>query len=147
MALAGWLVAGSVPAVAQTVSCEPESARAGREFGCFITAREELGRLAAEPPPYWHIDAYATRSAAEEARGPRGTVVESLGQIWLFTIAEEEWRPADGRRVVEIGPLPLVPADTYAAVYMEGLAEMRQEWRSGSGSKGRGPKKPKPPRR
>jgi hypothetical protein len=34
-----------------------------------------------------------------------------------------------------------------AAVYMEGLAEMRQEWRSNSGSKGRGPKKAKPPRR
>ena len=28
-----------------------------------------------------------------------------------------------------------------AAVYMEGLAEMRQEWRSGSGAKGRGPKR------
>jgi len=34
-----------------------------------------------------------------------------------------------------------------AAVYMEGLAEMRQEWRGGFASKGRGPKKPKPTRR
>jgi hypothetical protein len=121
MALAGWLVAGSRPAVAQTVSCEPESARAGREFGCFITARQELGKLASEPALYWHIDAYETLSAAQKDRRPRGTVVESLGQIWLFTIAEEEWRPVAGRRVVEIGPLPLVAADTYAAVYMEGV--------------------------
>jgi hypothetical protein len=34
-----------------------------------------------------------------------------------------------------------------AAVYMEGLAEMRQEWQRGSGWKSRGSKKPTPPRR
>jgi hypothetical protein len=34
-----------------------------------------------------------------------------------------------------------------AAVYMEGLAEMRQEWRGGFAPKPRGPKRPKPPRR
>ena len=34
-----------------------------------------------------------------------------------------------------------------AAVYMEGLAEMRQEWQRGSGWKSRGSKKPAPPRR
>jgi hypothetical protein len=30
---------------------------------------------------------------------------------------------------------------------MEGLAEMRQEWRGGFAPKPRGPKRPKPPRR
>jgi hypothetical protein len=30
-----------------------------------------------------------------------------------------------------------------AAVYMEGLAEMRQEWRGGFASRARGPKKPR----
>jgi hypothetical protein len=30
-----------------------------------------------------------------------------------------------------------------AAVYMEGLAEMRQEWRGGFAPKARGPKKPR----
>jgi len=34
-----------------------------------------------------------------------------------------------------------------AAVYMEGLAEMRQEWQRGSGWKSRGSKNPAPPRR
>jgi hypothetical protein len=121
LAFGGWLGAAAAPAPAQSVSCEPVSRRAGREFGCYVTARQQLGKLASEPPLYWHIDAYETRSAAQKARGPRGTVVESLGQIWLFTIAEEGWRPATGRRVVEIGPLPLLPAESYVAVYMEGV--------------------------
>jgi len=38
------------------------------------------------------LDTYATRATAEVAEGLRGTVVESLGKIWLFTIAEAGWR-------------------------------------------------------
>ncbi|MBA3522787.1 MAG: hypothetical protein H0T90_09830 [Gemmatimonadales bacterium] len=107
---------------AQTdVSCVPIAERAGRDFGCFITAREELGRLAASPPLYWHLDTYPTRTAAEAAREARSTVVESLGRIWLFTIAPAGWEPSGGNRVTRIGPLPLVSADSFAAVYMEGV--------------------------
>ncbi len=116
----------AVPALAQTQGCEPIAARAGREFGCFVTAREELGKLPKEPALYWHLDNYANRlaadrAAAESAKGPRGTVVESIGRIWLFTIAPAGWRPKSGERVAEIGPLPLVDAEQYAAVYMEGI--------------------------
>lgn len=119
------LVAGFVlPAsriAAQTKDCEPVSQRAGRSLGCFITAREELGPLTDAPPLFWHIDRYPTRAAAEAVRGPHGTVVESLGQVWLFTIADAAWRPAKGERVAALGPLPLIKADRYAAVYMEGV--------------------------
>jgi hypothetical protein len=102
-------------------TCIPIAERAGREFGCFITARQELGRLAAKPNLYWHLDSYSSRAAAERARASRSTVVESLGRIWLFTIAPTEWRPRGGKRVARIGPLPLVAADSLAAVYMEGV--------------------------
>ena len=102
-------------------TCIPIAERAGREFGCFITARQELGRLAARPNLYWHLDSYSSRAAAERARASRSTVVESLGRIWLFTIAPTEWRPRGGKRVARIGPLPLVAADSLAAVYMEGV--------------------------
>ncbi len=108
-------------AVAQTEGCEPVARRAGREFGCFITARAELGALPRDSALYWHIDAFSTRSAAEAAKTPRGTVVSSLGRIWLFTIEESGWRAPGGERVAMAGPLPLVQADTYAAVYMEGV--------------------------
>jgi hypothetical protein len=109
------------PAMAQTIRCEPVAERAGREFGCFITAREELGPLPQDSAFYWHIDAFATRAAAEAARAPRSTVVESLERLWLFTIAERGWRPKTGERIAQAGPLPLVKAASYAAVYMEGV--------------------------
>jgi hypothetical protein len=108
-------------AAAQTISCVPVAQRAGQEFGCFITAREELGALPKDSALYWHIDAFPTPALAEAAKAPRSTVVRSLGRIWLFTIAERGWRPVSGKRITAVGPLPLVDADTYAAVYMEGV--------------------------
>lgn len=108
-------------AAAQTESCEPVAQRGGREFGCFITAREELGALPRDSALYWHIDAFDTPAAAAAAKARRGTVVQSLGRTWLFTIAEAGWRPASGERVALAGPLPLVDSDTYAAIYMEGV--------------------------
>lgn len=108
-------------ATAQTVDCEPVSQRAERTLGCFITAREELGALPHDSALYWHIDAFPTRPEAEAARAARSTVVESLDRIWLFTIAKPGWRPRSGARVATIGPLPLIAAPAFAAVYMEGV--------------------------
>lgn len=107
--------------MAQMVTCEPVAQRGEREFGCFVTAREELGSLPRDSTLYWHLDRFDTRAAAEQARGARGTVVESLGRIWLFTIAAKAWRPPAGIRVMEVGPLPHGDAEAYAAVYMEGV--------------------------
>ena len=126
-------------AAAQTVSCVPVAQRAGQEFGCFITAREELGALPKDSALYWHIDAFTTPAAAEAAKGPRSTVVRSLNRIWLFTIGERGWRPASGKRIALVGPLPLVDANAYAAVYMEGVFKPGmiprsigiREWRPG----------------
>lgn len=124
-ALAGTLVLSSLLTSrlhAQTDgTCVPVAERADRTFGCFIVAREELGRLPASPKLYWHLDTYLTRAAAESAREARSTVVESVGRIWLFTIAPADWRPHGGNRVARIGPLPLVAAESFAAVYMEGI--------------------------
>ena len=102
-------------------TCVSVIERGDRTFGCYITARQELGPLPSKPALYWHLQRYATRAAAERARGRRSTVVESLGRIWLFTIAPAGWRPRGGQNVARIGPLPLVAADSLAAVYMEGV--------------------------
>jgi hypothetical protein len=102
-------------------TCVPVAERAGRRTGCYITARHELGPLPARTPLYWHIDSYPTRSAAELAQGARGTVVESLGQTWLFSIEPESYRAAQGQHLARIGPLPLVDAHDFAATYMEGV--------------------------
>lgn len=96
--LAGASLVGR-PAGGQTTGCEPIAQRAGREFGCFITARAELGALPRDSTFYWHIDAFSTRSKADAAETARGTVVSSLGRIWLFTIADSSWRPPGGERL------------------------------------------------
>jgi quercetin dioxygenase-like cupin family protein len=108
-------------AAAQMESCKPVAQRGGREFGCFITARKELGALSRDSAFHWHIDAFDTPAAAVAAKAPRSSMVQSLGRTWLFTIAEAGWRPSSGARLARAGPLPLVDADSYAAVYMEAV--------------------------
>jgi hypothetical protein len=89
------------------------------DVGCWIMAHQPVGQLTTEP--FWHLDVYPTRAAAETAMGPRGTVVESLGKVWLLTIEKAGWRPAKGEHVAKIGPLPIVPGEEYTAQYMEAI--------------------------
>ncbi len=100
--------------------CIPISQRAEGELGCFIIASEALGRLGSTPM-FWHLDTYTSRTEAEAAKGPRGTVVQSLGKTWLLTIAEAEWRPPSGDRAAKIGPLPIDADAAYTAMYMEAI--------------------------
>jgi quercetin dioxygenase-like cupin family protein len=99
--------------------CRPAVERTG-EVGCWITVHAELGELP-RGPVFWHLDTYATAADAEAARGPRGTVVESLGKVWLFSIDVAGWRPSGGERIAEIGPLPVKPDLSYSAQYMEAI--------------------------
>jgi hypothetical protein len=62
------------PALAQV--CKPVSQRTA-ELGCWIMIDAALGQLP-WAPIFWHLDTYSTRAVAEAAKGPRGTVVESL---------------------------------------------------------------------
>jgi hypothetical protein len=43
---------------------------------------------------FWHLYNYSTRGAAEAAKAARGTVVESFGKVWLYTIAKEGAHPS-----------------------------------------------------
>jgi quercetin dioxygenase-like cupin family protein len=99
--------------------CRPVSQRTG-EVGCWIMVDAALGELP-RAPIFWHVDSYPTRTEAEAARGLRGTVVESLGRVWLFTIDVAGWRPHTGERVAEIGPLPVRTDLDYSAQYMEAI--------------------------
>jgi len=124
---AGLLVALALPCSilqAQTGgTCEPVAQRGDRVLGCYITARQSLGRLPADAVLYWHIDSFPTLAAAEAARSGRATAVSSLGTAWLFTLADSAWHAKAGHRVAVIGPVPVVAADSLAAVYMEGVFE------------------------
>jgi hypothetical protein len=110
-------------ATAQSLSfgiCKPVSERT-TELGCWILADQPVGRID-QTQVFWHLDVYPTHSEAEKAKGPRGTVVESLGRVWLLTIEKQGWRPAlKGERVAEIGPVPVIAGEKYSATYMEAI--------------------------
>lgn len=96
---------------------QPVRQRQG-EMGCFLVASVPVDSLPAGAV-FWHVYNYSTRQAAESARRASGTVVESFGRVWLYTIADSSWRPASGTRVAVIGPLPVDHHARYTARYLE----------------------------
>ena len=104
-----------VPGACSTPRTTPPDA-----VGCHVAATRHIGVVSATPL-YWHLDRYPTRAAAESARGERGAVAEAHGRVWLFTIADADWRPTGGERVARVGPLPLVSGRDYTAYWIEGV--------------------------
>ena len=100
--------------------CETPVGQRGGEAGCYLAATEHLGTLP-EGSVFWHLNVYPTRAAAEAAKGPRATVVEAFDKVWLYTIADSQWRAAGGEHVATIGPLPTTPGKQYVARYMEAV--------------------------
>ena len=101
--------------------CDVPVAARNSDVGCYLTATETLRTLPRDEL-FWHLYEYPTRAAAESAK-PQGfgTVAESLGKVWLYVIAAENWRPVSGRRVAVIGPLRVNRAAQYTARYMEAV--------------------------
>lgn len=106
-------VSAQIPGACNTPASEKAS-----EVGCYLSASQTLYALP-RAPLYWHLYNYPDRTAAESAKGSRGTVVESFGKVWLYNIAEADWRPSGGERIAVIGPLAIVPGKQYTARYME----------------------------
>jgi quercetin dioxygenase-like cupin family protein len=113
------LVGVDISSAQPSGACRLVSERSS-ELGCWIIAHDPLGRFA-EAQTYWHLDTFSNRADAEAAKGPRGTVVESMGRLWLFTIDAPGWRATKGKRVAEIGPLPITTGGDYSAQYMEAI--------------------------
>ncbi|HWZ43769.1 MAG TPA: hypothetical protein VNW97_09845 [Candidatus Saccharimonadales bacterium] len=102
-------------------ACKPVSERT-TQAGCWILADQPVGTIE-QAQVFWYLDVYPTRAEADKAKGPRGTVAESLGKVWLLTIEKAGWRPAlKGERIAEIGPLPVIAGEQYSAVFMESVS-------------------------
>jgi mannose-6-phosphate isomerase-like protein (cupin superfamily) len=102
--------------------CDTKVADRTGVWGCYLVASEQLGVLPAEPL-FWHLYTYPKLADAQAHRGPRSTVVESLGQVRLYAIAGRDWRPAGGKRMAVVGPLPHDAGHGYTARYMEAVFE------------------------
>lgn len=101
------------------LTCRPAAGR-DADVGCWLLSSERLGAVS-ESRLYWHLYAYPSRAAAARAKGPGQTVLESLGRIWLMTIAPKNFRSSTGDRVAVIGPLVVDPGREYTAQYMEAI--------------------------
>lgn len=98
------------------VSCKPLSQKTG-ETGCWILASQPIGTP--DHSVFWTIDVFATKNLAEHAKGPNGTVIESLGKVWLLTVGEKPELAPSGTRVTQVGPLAVQPGRSYTAQFME----------------------------
>lgn len=98
--------------------CRPREQRTGAETGCFIITEQEQGPLGSRSV-FWHVTRFETRQAAERVRGSQESVIDAFGSFWLMTLGDSAWRPAAGTHVAAIGPLPIEPGKSYAALYME----------------------------
>ena len=107
--------------------CLPVSERTS-EIGCWILASKPVGQLP-RPTVFWHLDEFSTLALAEKAKESHGTVVQALGRIWLFTIADDGWRPKGGVRMAKIGPLKVDSGTKYDAQYMEAVMNPGMETR------------------
>lgn len=104
----------------EVAGCFPVSQRT-TEVGCWVLSNAPIGQLS-KTPVYWYLETYENRAAAETDKGPHGTVVESLGKIWLMTIDEPGRKPpSKGKRVAEIGPLAISAGEKHSAQYMEAV--------------------------
>jgi hypothetical protein len=132
LALGAWLSGGASVRAGQEEGtggrCVPVAERGDRQLGCYVIAREQIGTLP-QKAVYWHIEAFPDLVSAETAAGPRSIAVEAFGESWLLTVEEAGWQSDGGKRVAEIGPLPIEPADAFTAQYME--ATFRPGMKSG----------------
>lgn len=121
LALAAQLAVAQQRRGPRPFSCTIPASQRTQETGCYVLATELLKSLPAGSV-FWHLYTYPTLQAARRAKGTStGTVVKSLGKVWLFRIAPPNWRPAGGQRVAIIGPLPHFAANEFVARYLEGV--------------------------
>lgn len=100
----------------ELMSCKPMSLKTS-ETGCWVLASQPFGTP--DGPVYWTIDQFPTQEQAEQAKGMHGTVVTSLGKVWLLTVGETPKPGGGGVQIARIGPLPVEAGHGYTAQYME----------------------------
>lgn len=86
---------------------------------CLI-ARKQLPALP-KGKLYWHLDRFASTSAAERAATATSVVTQAFGSVWLFTVGKAGWHSRGGTHVSTVGPLPTAPAATYAVEYLRSV--------------------------
>lgn len=84
-----------------------------------LVAHQELGALP-KGALYWNIYSFADAPAAERVRPPNAAVVQAFGQVWLFDVGGKGRDLPGGRRLADVGPLPVEAAPgTFSVEYLK----------------------------
>jgi quercetin dioxygenase-like cupin family protein len=84
-----------------------------------LVGHEDLGALPAAPI-FWTLYNFPDVAAAQGAKPVGASVVEAFGKVWLFRIGPKGGSVPGGRRVAEVGPIPLEPGGgPYSAEYLK----------------------------
>lgn len=75
-------------------------------------AERKVARLP-DGPLHWRIETFPSLAMAQAAAGPLALAAEHAGRAWLFTLGPRGGATPGARRVVEIGPVPILPAGRY----------------------------------
>ena len=121
-ALIAWLSAAAAApgAVSAQVpgGCNTPGSQRTSEVGCYLTATQVLGELP-PGPLFWHLHVYPDRPAAETARGPRGSVVESFeGNRFTATspTSVDVWEKVEQQNRAPQTPIPAVVSRATASM-------------------------------
>lgn len=118
----GALAAAAVPSAAGAQATSRLCQGDGGETpgpACLV-AHVDVGALPAAPI-YWSIYSFADPAAAERAKPAHAAaVVEAFGKIWLFVVGSKPGELPGGRRLRDIGPLPLdARGGAYSAEFLK----------------------------
>jgi quercetin dioxygenase-like cupin family protein len=70
---------------------------------------------------FWTLDVYPDRESAQAASGPGSTVLNALDRVWLLSVGDKPAPSAKGKRMTQIGPLPIKANEEYTAQYRESI--------------------------
>jgi hypothetical protein len=64
-------------------------------------------------PLYWTVENFPSLAAAQAATGVTSLAAEHAGKAWLFTLGPKGRKTSGGRKIAEIGPVPIPSAPEY----------------------------------
>lgn len=110
--------AGNSSAWAQATSRSCVEGKDEQPGPACLMAHQSLGTLSG-PSVYWQLYTYDDTVAAAREQPPNSTVVFAFGQVWLFIVGPQGFVPKDGKRVAEVGPIPVDGDTVYAVEFLK----------------------------
>jgi hypothetical protein len=87
-------------------------AAAQAKFTVEAIAEKKIGELPAGPL-YWTVENFPSLAAAQATAGATSLAAEHAGKAWLFTLGPKGRETSGGRKIAEIGPVPIPSATEY----------------------------------